>query len=157
MSATYMKEVYARIIADIDKHGRSCMGVFPLPDSKDPTNEAFTYTIGNSLVGLPELLVIGIYGQAAIGILNAISDALKEAPDPFVEGPLEIGGKFPPYLVEAAESVKGDFTIQATQVLGRLDYRVMQVVFCDREGRFPWDAGCAEPYRNVKVHRRLQS
>jgi hypothetical protein len=151
------EEFYANVVADIDSTGRSCIGVFPDVDSKDPTNEAFTYTIGNSLVGLPELLVIGLYDEVGMSILNAVSEKLKDAADPFAEGPLQIGGKLPPYLVEAAESVKDDFTIQATEVLGNSSYRVMQVVFCDREGRFPWDAGCAEPYANVKVHRKLQS
>ncbi len=151
-----MKEFRENIVRNIDQYGRSCVGVFPTAETKDPTNEAFTYTIGNSLVGLPELLVIGIYDTAARDILNAISDALKAKPDPFKEGPLEIGGKMPPYLLEAAESVKDEFMVQAGQVLGRRDYRVMQVVFCDREGRLPWDEACAEPYRSVKIHRRLQ-
>ena len=101
--------------------------------------------------------MIGIYDRVGMGILNAVSDALKDAPDPFKEGPLQIGGKVPPYLVEAAESVKDDFMVQAEQVLGRRDYRVMQVVFADRDGRLPWEDGCAEPYRSVKIHRRLQS
>jgi hypothetical protein len=51
--------------------------------------------------------------------------------------------------------VKDEFMVQATAVLGNRDYRVMQVVFCDREGRLPWEEGCAEPYRNVKIHRKL--
>ncbi len=152
-----MKDFRERVIGDIDRTGRSCIGVFPIPETKDPTNEAFIYTIGNSLVGLPELLVIWLYDETGMRILNAVSDALKDAKDPFAEWALEIGGKLPPYLIEAADSVKDDFTIQATQVLGNTNYRVMQVVFCDREGRFPWDDGCAEPYRNVKVHRRMQS
>lgn len=146
-------ERIARNIEDnIARTGRSCIGVFPDASSEDPVNEAFVYTIGNARQRMPELLIVGLCNDQ--GILNLASKMMIERGRAFEDGEVvSLGGKFPFVAVEAAESVKERFTVQATNFLGRSNYRVMQIVLCDKAGLFPWQAGCAEPYRSAKVHR----
>jgi hypothetical protein len=140
---------------NIERTGRSVVGVFPGANSEDPTNDAFAYTIGNALRGLPELLLIGMYGETHM--INALSDRMIERGMKFGDGEVvSLGGPHPVRVFDADESVKDQFTIQATNYFGTREYDVMQVVLPDTEGRFPWQAGCAEPYRRVVVHRAQQ-
>lgn len=149
-----IREFVAKITSDVEKHGRSCLGVFPGSGSTDP-NDAFVYTIGNQCRDLPELLIVGLCQDH--GILNAASELMIERGRAFDDGEvISIGGAFPFCVIDAADDVKARYTLQATSFSGGADYRVMQIVLCDRQGRFPWDEDCAKPYADVKVWRRLQ-
>ncbi len=138
----------------IREHGRSVIGVFPDKESED-INDAFAYTIGNSLKGLPELLVVGIYRDG--GMLNELSERMIAQGHAFADNErVFLGGAFPVTIIEADDAVKERVTIQAGNFLKRY-YRVMQIVLCDHEGRFPWDQGCGKPYCDVRVWRRIAS
>lgn len=148
------EKVRQRMLADIERTGRSVQKVFALPGSPDPVNEAFQYTVGNGDRNLPELLMIGLFDDDYI--LNYLSGLMLERGRPFEDGELvEIGAKCPVYLCEASDGVKDGYTLGASSYHrgGAKGYRVMQVVLPDREGLFPWQRGCAEPYSKVKVHR----
>jgi hypothetical protein len=149
-----IEKVRQQMLDNIERTGRALVGVFPGDPSSDPVNDAFVYTIGNGDRNLPELLIVGLYDDEYI--LNALSKMMLERGKPFEDGELvEMGGKCPACVVDAAESVKKRYTIQATSYhrAKRQKYRVMQVVLPDREGLFPWQRGCANPYSKVKVHR----
>jgi Domain of unknown function (DUF4262) len=137
---------------DVERTGRTVIGVFPDADSKDPTNDAFMYSVGNALKGLPELLVVGMYRDGYA--INALSEIMLERGRKFQDGEVvDLGGPCPVCVVDAAEGVKDRYTCQATGVFGEGGYAVMQVVLPDAAGKFPWDRGCAEPYSRVVVHR----
>lgn len=146
----------ARIDKQIKEYGRSVIGVFPNPDDADKVNTAFLYTIGNSLRGYPELLLIGNYQEVAL--MNVLSSGMEKRGFAFADGELaDLGGQFAPMLIAAADGVKAQYTIQATAYLDREDYDVLQVVLPDKNGLFPWEPGCAAPYSQVKVWRRLSA
>jgi Domain of unknown function (DUF4262) len=109
----------------------------------------FIYSIGGYQAGRPELLLLGGVGERFAALVNA-AFALQ----PVQAGLLDIGGKFPLMAVEA-DSRAYDYTCQVGAYYGiaETDYRVLQLVVCDLQGRFPWDAGCAHPYRAVPVLR----
>lgn len=151
-----LRRVRNKVRGDISDHGRSCIGVFPADDSEDPLNEAFIYTIGNSLRGLPELFLVGMFNAVGQSILNDVSELLAKSPDPLAERDMDIGGRCPVHLVQANDYVKEAFGIKVDAFIEVQRFDVMQVVLCDVKGRFPWDAGCDKPYSLVKVHRRLQ-
>ncbi len=117
----------------------------------------FTYTIGNANKDLPELLLAGprVNPVSVRNILNILSDKMIERGKPFDDGEMvDVGGKCPVYICEAtAAKVKTEFTVQVGHILGKTDYRVLQVVLCDPAGRFPWDPGCEFPYSMVKLLR----
>jgi Domain of unknown function (DUF4262) len=80
------------------------------------------------------------------------SDMMIERGAPFADGELvNPGGKFPAKIVNASRRAQDDYTIQAGQHFGHEDYRVLQVLIPDRNGRFPDDPECQPPYSVIPV------
>jgi Domain of unknown function (DUF4262) len=154
------RQMWEEVSRGIEQNGRFIIQVFPRAESGskyDPINDSFAYTIGNwTPRGLPELLLVGVsLGGHLAGVLNDLSEKMIARECAFADGELvNLGGKCPVCIIEASDSVKEKYTIQATTYQFGLNYRVMQVVAPDRNGRFPWEEGCQEPYKSVIVHRR---
>jgi hypothetical protein len=140
-----------KITRDVQKYGRSVISVFPDESSKDPVNETFVYTIGNSDRDLPELLMVGMTNG---GILNHLSEMMIKRGAAFANGEMvSLGGEHPVCMINASAVVKDIYTIHTTAWRDADDYNVMQAVAPDPEGRFPWQPDCAEPYARVRVFR----
>lgn len=146
-----MKRIAAAVLDNIARTGRHIMWVFPDPEG----GEVFSYTIGNSLRGLPELLWLGRYDpKTVVWLLNELSERMVRRRGSFRDGEIvDLGGAQPICVVEASDEVKERFTIQVANFANG-DYSVLQVVMPDKEGRFPWDDGCADPYARQKIYRR---
>jgi hypothetical protein len=56
-------------------------------------------------------------------------------------------------LINANASAREEYTIQAGEHFGHDEYKVMQVLIPDEDGRFPGEDGCEEPYASVPVLR----
>lgn len=125
--------------ANIDRTGQHIFGIFGGPGDGD----GWFYTIGNANRGLPELLLIGSF-PPALGnrILNDLGTLMRERGVSFDEGLLDIDWSFPFKIRKAGGDVRDRFTIQAGQYLGHENYEVLQVMICDRNGKYPGDAGC---------------
>lgn len=136
----------------VREYGRAVVSVMAGEDGSAP----FSYTIGNAarVPPVPELFVLGMIGDHAVWLLNAISEKLADGAP---MGALDLGGPCPVHVLIANEEAKGIFAIQATRWLKRDDYELVQVVVPDPAGRFPWDADCAMPYCQQKIFRRLVS
>ncbi|MCS4088447.1 DUF4262 domain-containing protein [Rhizobium sp. BK176] len=105
--------------------------------------ERFFYTIGNAELGLPELLLIGNFpDQFAAQALNEIGQYMRGRGKPPAEGLLDIGWTMPFKVRNAGGNVRTEFTAQAGEYLGHERYAVVQVMICDRDGRYPGDPGC---------------
>lgn len=129
---------------NIDTAGQHLFGIFPTV--KDP-GTPFIYTIGNSLLGLPELLIIGNFTPNILGhALNELGKAMRSAGEPFDEGMVDIDWSFPFKLRKTGPLAKSEYTIQAGQYLGHEDYTVMQVMICDPSGLYPGDEGVLPEY-----------
>lgn len=127
-----------RVDDKIATHGQFLMAVFSEPDEGKP---AFIYTIGNSELGLPELLQIGNFRPEDTGqILNILGERMRDQGCP-PEGDISVGGRFPVRCRWAGPEAKREYTIQAGNWLGHEEYGVVQIIFCDYEGRFPGDPG----------------
>src|SRR6266496_4407256 len=102
------REEIARIIRE---HGRYCIGV--LPDTGAPPREGFIYTIGNAEAGFPELLLVGMCDVN--WLLNLLSQRMIDRGHPFTDGEeVDIGAKCPVRIYLADDSVKDEYTIQAS-------------------------------------------
>ncbi len=137
-----MSRMRERISENIASHGQHVQ--FVGPDGKGGL--PFIYTIGNAGHHLPELLVIGAFPPEAITpILNRIgADMRRTGKAPGQE--IWLGGQFPLRCHFAGSISRRDYTIQATEYWGHSDYNVMQVVLCDRDGRFPGDPRVSRQY-----------
>jgi Domain of unknown function (DUF4262) len=137
-----MRKFHDRIEGDIERYGRFVVCVAATEDSgpTDDPNDYFSYTIG-------------VFRQGYI--LNPLSEMMIERGHKFADGELvDLGGSFPVCLIDAAETVKDDYTIQAGEHYDSSDYAVMQVVMSDPCGLFPWQPKCAAPHSRIAVHRR---
>jgi Domain of unknown function (DUF4262) len=137
-----------KIVSDIDRYGRSVIGVGS--DDAPP----FAYTIGNCLVGLPELLVLGM---ADNDLLNRLSEMMIDRGHGFDDGELvSLGGLHPVKVINAtSEAVKDEYTFQVANFTERDDYDVLQIVIPDRNGRFPGDPKCEQPFASIPQLRRF--
>lgn len=139
---------------NIRESGRQIIGVFP----SESGDHAFGYTIGNSLKGYPELLLIGWCDEAMQGILDTLSEKMIERGHAFTDGELvDVGGKYALKIIACREEAKDEYTIQAGVYYGSKAYDVMQVVIPDPQGKFPGEAECQEPLASLPVMRRLAS
>lgn len=117
----------------IAEHGWSVQGV----GADEITGAAtFSYTAGLTAFEHPELIIFGINPLVSQGILNnlgvAIRDGARFESGDIIRGAL--GGDLPLALVEAADV--SDLTV-TRRLYG--DVSVLQVVWCDPKGRFPWE------------------
>lgn len=144
-------EFYEQMEKTIAEHGRLILGV-PSPEG------GFSYTIGNTEAGLPELLMLGIDPRVAQSILNAVSEAIKAFPPG--DGTLvDIGGACPVRLraldgIEVALA-REEYAIQAGRYYQREDLPIMLVEYPDPAGRFPDETDCDPAYilaQAMRVH-----
>ena len=135
---------YDQIKNNIRDHGRS------IPCIAD--NPPFCYTIGNTLVGMPELLIIGMMEG---GILNMLSEIMIEAGKPFDDGQLVLipGARLPVKVIKANDTAHTKYARLATGLYGNTDYPILQIVMCDKEGKFADEVGCKPPYCTFPVLR----
>jgi hypothetical protein len=140
--------------ADIRDHGRTVICVFP--DNPDDGEPSFAYTIGNfERHRLPELLAIGHAHPQRLGaLLNDLSEIMIERKGFADRELVSLGGKYPVKISAADSRAQSDYTIQAGQHYGVETYPVLQVLLCDREGRYPGEAGCQPPFCDAPILRQ---
>jgi hypothetical protein len=149
MKTPNLAHAAAKFYADVDDNiatsGRTVVGVL------DPV-APFSYTIGNHVAGLPELIVFGLDPRDAQHVLNAASamPGLAAVGD---GDPVDIGGKVPLRAVVCPMWAKCEFAIQAGRYLRTDNYRLLQLLVPDRQGRYPGDPDCQPPYRDAPVLR----
>jgi Domain of unknown function (DUF4262) len=126
----------------------------------DKDGPAFSYTIGNHLQGLPELLVIG---PSTGRYLDSLSMQMVKRGRAFDHGEIiNIGlnaakfgftdnDKLRVKIVNASRKANEEYTIQAGQYFETEDYAVQQVILSDNEGRFPGEKGCAEGFADIPI------
>jgi hypothetical protein len=135
----------------IAKSGQFILGVFGKPGEL-----WFNYTIGNHERGLPELLIVYPGSKAGYerfgGILNDAGKIQRERGTPFEHGELvSLGGRLPVRIVDATARAKAEYTFGVGRYYETDDYQVRQLVVPDRDGRYPGDPLCAEPYASLPL------
>lgn len=134
---TRHSDMMGAVQANIDRSGQHIFFIGPSDDEP-----AFAYTIGNALSGLPELLIIGNFSPGTSGgILNDLGRRMRASGKPLASD-VSLGGQFPVRVRVARPAVKWRYTIQAGQYFGHERYDVLQLLLCDRDGRYPGDPGC---------------
>lgn len=109
----------------------------------------FAYTIGlHHTFGHPEIIVFGLPREVAHGVLNAVGKDVR-AGGVFASGARSEGivdgyeVVFKPVPQAAYEAHLG----WALWYYGAPDFPVLQLVYPDRDRRFPWEADVADGFR----------
>lgn len=134
-------DFYGDIERNIARSGQHLFLIFA--DGETP---AFAYSIGNALLGLPELLLVGNFSPRVAGaILNELGLKMRDARRP-LEGDIDVGGQFPVRLRHASADARQRYTLQAGRYLRHEEYDVLQVLLCDPDGIYPGEPGCKPGY-----------
>jgi hypothetical protein len=123
----------------------------PVPPVEEPEpRPGYTYTIGfETHFGRPEVLIFGLQGAAARGLLGMIADqhgggVALPVGGVFV-GLLE--GDLPCALLEVDVETHAGLVPDDVAFHGGTGFRLQQFVWPDRSGRLPWDEGYDERLR----------
>lgn len=138
----------ARIIRNVRERGCHIVGI---PDG-DPE---FAFSIGLYLnYGHPEIIIIGLDGRDAAVIINDIRDRAAKG-HKFADGDvcddLLVDQKV--CFVEVPLEAYGDYLGTAIWFYENLPraFPCLQMVWPDREGRFPWDAGAGQDFKDYQA------
>jgi len=127
-----------RLVELVARYGWAVQHVLPGSADEEP---AFSYTVGLSRVGLPELVVFGHGQDCAHDLLNAVAGRLWDgAPyrdDELVDDVLVRGALM---LVRAVDTTRHLVWAHALAA-GRWPVEAWQLVLPDAEGRWPWEPG----------------
>jgi hypothetical protein len=121
----------------IARYGWVVQGVFDV-DGKQPS---FAYTIGLAAKGQPEIIVFGLPAKLMHLFLNMLGRRFVRDGVPQLDVDLDdVADGLPARLVPVPRAVADSYMVDT--LARHPDYTAVQMVWCDRNGRFPWDAGC---------------
>jgi hypothetical protein len=137
-----LSEYLARAAEIIEQEGWLIQGVFPVEEDGD----FFSYTVGLTTKGLPELIVFGWPPEVAGVVLNdiaraAVAGTIKLAHGEVLTDFLDHGYKL---TLCAVKDTREHLTV-ANRFYG-IDgpVRAVQLVWPDAEHRFPWEGAVLE-------------
>ncbi|MEG0063082.1 MAG: DUF4262 domain-containing protein [Pseudomonas sp.] len=135
-----MSRIADDLLAKIDKHGFTFIGV--MSDGRQP---GFTYSVGLTAIGMPELIMFAVPMHYAVQMMSELIEKHRQAGTVPMQTtraePLMDYSNLPGHLIIADPDRAERFTYQAkyyAEDLG-LTPHYLQWVFPDREGNFPWD------------------
>ena len=108
---------------------------------------AYAYTIGvEDLLTHPELVAVGLDGEFSSRLFAEFVDHLRSGGELPVSQPFVgmLGGELPCVLLPVDVDTHADWFVGAADHYSHRPFRMLQLVYPDASGRFPWDDG-ADP------------
>ena len=140
------------LLTNIERYGVGLVGVLADVDHNHPV-AGFTYTVGLTPLGHPELLVYGLPPEVAERLLNVLVREIRQGrqlrPGDQVRQPGNAAAIFTAIAV-----LDDDDLEMVREIYGSSDY-ALQLVWSDEHGRFPWADGYA-PWRHRQPIRGLR-
>jgi hypothetical protein len=124
----------------IDQQGWAVLTHFP---ADDHAHASFAYTIGLTAQGGPEVIIAGLDPTLSEHLLNDLARRVVERAQRFTAGQRisDVLDGYDAVLVEGPAA--GVLRPAAAYVrYGENVVRLLQVVWPDARGRFPWEPGC---------------
>jgi hypothetical protein len=136
-----------KIIADVETHGWHVIRVF-----EDGRSPEFAYTVGLwKSFRHPEIIIIGLPADTAHVILNDAGEAIRSG-ERFVPG-MESNAFLEGYPVafrEIPKHLQWPYLGFAYWFYEGADVPAVQLVYPDRESRWPWEQGVSEGFRAMQ-------
>lgn len=134
----------------VRQYGHMVMAVFPDTES-DPPMPGFSYTAGLvTTYSHPEVIVFGLPPEVAHQLLNAVAARIKNGELRIEDGMRDdktLIGMSVVFRAVPPEQVRGHLNMaRALQD----DVRAFQMIWPDAAGRFAWDSGFDEKYRDAQ-------
>jgi hypothetical protein len=131
-----------RIIDDVAKFGWHVVAVVPKAGEQWPE---FAFTVGlHKTYNHPELIIFGLPMKVAHGIFSTCVERIEES-EPFLEGQVrqDVLNDYDATFVAVAERFYAEYLGSAIGFYENADFPVLQLVWPDRNGCFPWDSSAA--------------
>lgn len=127
-----------RFVADVREHGW-----FHTTVSANAEGPGFSFTTGFWVnAGHPELILFGMKGEIAHDVLwDLFRDAKREKPLVVGKPMGDVFGNQPACLFPVAKRFYAEYLGWSRWFYGGDDFPCLQIVWPDREGMFPWEAG----------------
>lgn len=129
----------------IDNQGWAVIGVFP---TKPADGAPFSYTVGLTDHGLPELAIYGLEPHAAGGVLNAVAqhaiDGGELAHGQRLDGLL--AGELPLTVIAMNDTTE----LTSVRALYGAVLAAQQIIWPDTDGRMPWENWNLGPRQPLK-------
>lgn len=134
--------------ANVRGSGWHCQYVFP---REGEAGSSFTYTVGFRERGWPELIIFAVPAKVGHNLLSNARKLFEESGPPPNGWSTDNIANMPTYFREVdPEAACANHLCFARSYYGQtLPERVMQVIWPDREGLFPWEADA-----DMQLHRR---
>ena len=134
------RDDYISTVMDtIDEYGVMIQAVFS-GEGQEPS-PSFAYTVGLAAIGEPEIIVFGLSPETSHHILNSMALPLGErAWQPGISHEV-FGLDVPAYLLVVADSSE-HLTVSNMLFGGADPIPALQLVYPDKNGRWPWEPGC---------------
>jgi Domain of unknown function (DUF4262) len=127
-----------KLLADIASHGWHIVGV-----NADEGGPGFAFSVGlYYTLGHPEVLIMGLPHPISACLINDLGDAIRSG-DKFEAGSRygDIAAGFPLALLSMDQRYFREYLGYALWFYRTLDFPVLQCVWPDKLGIFPWETG----------------
>jgi Domain of unknown function (DUF4262) len=122
-----------------NRHHCHLMGVSPEPGEAVPP---FTYSIGLWYnFQHPEIICIGLPNQVAGELINTYAKDVAEGHPPCLDTAITgaLANDYQLQFKRCSDRAKTEYTCWASWFNGSIDYAVIQLVWQDKQYRWPWD------------------
>lgn len=136
-----------KLLADIASHGWHIVGV-----DADDAGPGFAFSVGILYtLGHPEILIMGLRPEVAANLINIIGDAIR-AGKSFEAGKQyrDIAVGFPLAFVAMDARYFREYLGYALWFYRALDFSVLQCIWPDKAGVFPWEPGYDSRFFDVQ-------
>ena len=132
-----MNEYERSVVANVEKYGWHCTSVSTTLGDTEPT---FAYTVGlYHSYRQPEFIIIGLDCRVAYAILRILADAAAAGEMYALDRPCDaLIENYECVFVEVPRDRFDDYVFSALWFYAGNAFPLYQVVWPDREGRYPW-------------------
>lgn len=135
-----IEAVWKKVNQLVNDHGWAVLSV-----GASPTCPTYTYTIGLTKRGYPDVFVMGLTPSVAQPILNAIAQRiLDEEVQPIDGAMIQGAANMALHLKKLESNVASHFALGANRFCkeNSFSFEILQVMLPDVNHKFPWDDGC---------------
>lgn len=145
MTTEEERQAEAKLVADVEAYGWHILNVFSTEGEPN-----FSYSVGmQATLGHPDLVVLGLPLEVGQELINLVGDAIRgglrladgmRSAD-FLQGYDCLFRTVPRHLYP-------EYFGWGLWFYGDDDFSVLQLVYPDRQGRWPWEDGVDEAFRS---------
>jgi hypothetical protein len=136
-----------KVLSDIEEFGWHVIKV-----AEDAVGPGFAYNIGlTHNFGHPELIILGLASEVMHQILNLAGDQISLAKEKFKSGmrTTELLEGYSCCFVDFPKPLHEEFLGYCIWFYKNENFEVLQCVWPDKTGNFPWEAGAFDEFSKI--------